>query len=192
MAGENNATLDSIQNGGIPVIQFGITPSRVTTYPTDPTMRNEGQPADAYACGVRFGNVEGSVSDLNTELGSHGTRITALETGKIPKTDIETTLETTGKVADSKATGDAIAAAEARITGMIDTTLAVQGRIAEAKATGQAIATAKTEAIASAQTGVVFSVETILPDTNHNVSLAERMATVAQVNTMIDQVLAGQ
>ena len=112
------------------------------------------------------------------------------ETVKI--TDIETTLETTGKVADSKATGDAIAAAEARITGMIDTTLAVQGGIAESKATGDAIAAAKAEAIASAQTGVVFSVETILPDTNHNVSLAERMATVAQVNTMIDQVLAGQ
>lgn len=114
MAGENSATLDSIQNGGIPVIQFGITPSRVTTYPTDPTMRNEGQPADAYACGVRFGNVEGSVSDLNTELGSHGSRITALETGMVPKTDIETTLATAGKVADSKATGDAIAAVAAR------------------------------------------------------------------------------
>lgn len=49
------------------------------------------------------------------------------------------------------------------------------------------------EAVRTAQTGVVMLVENIAPDaTTHNVSLAGLMATAAEVETMIDQVLAGQ
>lgn len=143
-------TAQSVQNLGIPAIQFGITPSRVTTYPTDQTLRNEGQPADAKVCGDKFDDDEADISLLFTKVGS-----------------LETATETMVT------------------TSMIDTTLAESGKVADAGATGTAIATAVA--------GAVFSVEGITPDlTTHNVSLETLLATTAEVQTAIDQMLAGQ
>lgn len=83
----------------------------------------------------------------------------------------------------------AVEAAVAGINNKIDTTLAVTGGIAEAAATGTAISAA----VETARAGVALSVEGIAADaTTHDVSLAGLMATTAEVQTAIDEVLAGQ
>lgn len=171
-----------------PEMRVSLQAAETMYQPTDRTLSNDGQPADAKTVGDRFGTVETTVSGLAEGLADAQEDIGEINTalgGLVPKTDIETTLQTTGKVADSKAAGDAIAAVDQRvdalsdtvdglIAGALDTTLTVAGKVADAKATGDAlddletdltgaIATAKSEAITDARSGVVLQVEGIAP-----------------------------
>lgn len=195
------ATEESIDTSGIPEIQMDLTPvstptigmtlqaSSVVTQPTDKTLTIENQPADAKATGDAIAEVSGDVTDLALSVAANTSAIGAINDalpGYVPKTDIETTLETTGKVADSKATGDAIDAAKQDVLGLIDTTLSVTGGIAEAEAVGDAI----TEAIATARNGVVLSIDGILPDSTGAATLASLIPTTAEINSMIDTLMA--
>ena len=193
------ATDESINNSGIPEIQMDLTPvstpaigmtlqaSSVVTQPTDKTLTIEDQPADAKATGDAIAEIEGDVTDLALSVAANAGAIETINDalpGYVPKTDIETTLETSGKVADSKATGDAISALETEITNKIDTTLAVQGGIAEAKATGDAIAAA----ITSARSGVVLSIDGITSNSSGELTLASLLPSASEINAMIDVV----
>lgn len=161
------ATEDSINNSGIPQIEFDLTPvsnppiaftvqaGNTITQPTDKTLTTEGQPADAKATGDAIAEVQANLADLALEVSQNTDGIADLNDDLedyVPKADIDTMLATSGKVADSKATGDAIDALREEITGMIDTTLTVSGGIADAEATGEAIS----DAIDTARDGVVL------------------------------------
>lgn len=63
-------TEQSILDNGIPEISMELSPSSVTTQPTDPNLENEGQPADAAAVGARFDEVDDDIADLGADLSS--------------------------------------------------------------------------------------------------------------------------
>lgn len=191
------ATDESINNAGIPEIELDLTPASTPTIgmtlqasttivqPTDKTLSIENQPADAKATGDAIAEVSADLAELALDVVANTGDISTINQalpGYVPKTDIETTLQTTGKVADSKATGDAIVALGTQITGLIDTTLSETGGIAEAKATGDAIAAA----ITSARSGVILSIDGITADSNGAATLASLLPTSTEINIMID------
>lgn len=172
-------------------ISTTLTAGTIVYQATDTTLSHNGQPADAAAVGEAIDLLEASDADLNAGIVANAGDISDIQTAMgllVPKSDIETTLTTSGKVADSKATGDAIAAAVTQITGMIDATLTESGKIADAGATGTKI----TEAIATARTDVVLTVENIaVTSGTHNVDLSSLLATTSEVQTMVGEVIAG-
>lgn len=131
-------TPESIQQNGIPVITMELNASNTIPNAVDTTLQNSGEAADAKTVGDRFETVTTSLNDaldsiddlqddMSGLLSTGGTidqlddkidnTRTSLEQAistavdlRVPKTDISTTLDTAGKVADAKAVGDAIAA----------------------------------------------------------------------------------
>lgn len=123
------STEQSIEQNGIPEITFEIDATTTVTQPTDPTLRNEGQPADAAAVGDAIDSIDGDIANLGTEISGLDGRLDTVEaaisptsaTGVLYKTDVDSTLAITGKAADAKATGDAISGLETTLTTTINT-----------------------------------------------------------------------
>lgn len=111
MSENTTSTQESIQTIGIPEITMSLSVSEVTTQPTDPNLISEGEPADAKAVGDRFAEIEEDVGDLMSDVSGLLEDVAAIQENGLTTADIDTELATTGKVADAKATGDAIAAA---------------------------------------------------------------------------------
>lgn len=134
-----SGTEESIQQNGIPVITMEVNPLTVIPNAVDTTLLNSGEAADAKATGDRIRSIEDQLPDIEADIGDLDQALTAITDptegdlktlddkidtvredleqaisdtadGLIPKTDISATLDTTGKVADAKAVGDAIAA----------------------------------------------------------------------------------
>lgn len=198
-------TDESINEIGIPEIDVDISPqsmpvltmtveaSNTIVQPTDKTLKIENMPADAKAVGDALAEMQETERETIEDVAVNARDIAALQqmdTTLVPKSDIETTLETSGKVADSKATGDAIALAKQDILGLIDTTLQETGGIAEAEATGQAIADAAEQAVEDARNGVVLSIDGITPDSSGAATLDSLLPTTSEINTMIDTLMA--
>lgn len=194
-------TDESINETGIPEISVDITEhdvpefqstlsiSNVITKPTDKTLSIEDMPADAKAVGDALTEIRATEQDTIADVATNASNIADLQAQSlelVPKSDIETTLVTAGKVADSKATGDAIQSAKQDILALIDTTLTQTGGIADAEATGLAINAAKTQAVSDARTGVVLSVDSITPDNTGALTLSSLLPTDAEINAMID------
>lgn len=173
----------------VPAFQSTLSTSNVITQPTDTTLSIENMPADAKAVGDALTEIRATEQDTIADVATNASNITALQQQAqtlVPKSDIETTLVTAGKVADSKATGDAIQSAKQDVMALIDTTLTQTGGIAEAEATGLAINAAKTQAVTDARTGVVLSVDGITPDNTGALTLSSLLPTDAEINAMID------
>lgn len=131
-------TPESIQQNGIPVITMELNAASVIPNAVDATLQNSGEAADAKVVGDRLetidltlGTATDDIEDLQADMagliGEGGTidqlddkidstkseveqDITNAVNLRVPKTDISTTLTESGKVADAKAVGDAIAA----------------------------------------------------------------------------------
>lgn len=73
-------TESSIQQLGIPEISMDLSVSQVTTQPTDPTLRNSGQPADAKAVGDRFSETDESIADLGADVAEISSALASLAT----------------------------------------------------------------------------------------------------------------
>lgn len=173
----------------VPAFQSTLSTSNVITQPTDKTLSVENMPADAKAVGDALTEIRATEQDTIADVATNAANITALQQqaqGLVPKSDIETTLITAGKVADSKATGDAIQSAKQDVLALIDTTLTQTGGIAEAEATGLAINAAKTQAVTDARSGVVLSVDGITPDSTGALTLSSLLPTDTEINAMID------
>lgn len=173
----------------VPEFQSTLSTSNVITQPTDKTLSVEDMPADAKAVGDALTEIRATEQDTIADVATNASNIADLQAQAlelVPKSDIETTLVTAGKVADSKATGDAIQSAKQDILALIDTTLTQTGGIADAEATGLAINAAKTQAVADARTGVVLSVDSITPDNTGALTLSSLLPTDAEINAMID------
>lgn len=173
----------------VPEFQSTLSTSNVVTQPTDKTLSVEDMPADAKAVGDALTEIRATEQDTIADVATNASNIADIQAdlqALVPKSDIETTLVTAGKVADSKATGDAIQSAKQDILALIDTTLTQTGGIADAEATGLAINTAKTQAVSDARTGVVLSVDSITPDNTGALTLNSLLPTDAEINAMID------
>lgn len=173
----------------VPEFQSTLSTSNVITQPTDKTLSVEDMPADAKAVGDALTEIRATEQDTIADVATNASNIADLQAdlqALVPKSDIETTLVTAGKVADSKATGDAIQSAKQDVLALIDTTLTQTGGIADAEATGLAINAAKTQAVSDARTGVVLSVDSITPDNTGALTLSSLLPTDAEINAMID------
>lgn len=173
----------------VPEFQSTLSTSNVVTQPTDKTLSVEDMPADAKAVGDALTEIRATEQDTIADVATNASNIADIQAdlqALVSKSDIETTLVTAGKVADSKATGDAIQSAKQDILALIDTTLTQTGGIADAEATGLAINTAKTQAVSDARTGVVLSVDSITPDNTGALTLNSLLPTDAEINAMID------
>ena len=158
---ENTTTADtpgSISDIGIPVITMEVNAAETVPNAVDPTLTNTGEAAEAAAVGARFDTVEENVSGISYDIyGTDSTdpeclrieqRLEAVEETMIPKSDISTTFNTAGKVADAKAVGDNMVPKTD-----ISTTLDTTGKVADAKAVGDAIAALNGSTLKYAGTG---------------------------------------
>lgn len=75
MPNEQPNTEQSIQEIGIPEISMELSVNSVTTQPTDPTLKNDGQPADAKAVGDRFDKTDDDIANLGADVSALSTSV---------------------------------------------------------------------------------------------------------------------
>lgn len=175
-------TEDSIYENGIPEISFDLSVSSVTTQPTDKTLKNDGQPADAKAVGDEIANVLLTVGEMDDEIDERidgvDERLDGID-GQI--TTLSGNITTLGTNVQTNYVPKT----------MIDDTLSVDGDAAEVGAVLEAIEAAVDEAVETARQGMPQTVESQTADVNGNISLAALIATSAELQAMITDVLNG-
>lgn len=113
-------------------VTFTVDESQYISVPVDDTLSIEGQAADAKATGDAIASLEAADTAMGEDIDALELDMTNVQGALsllVPKSDIDTTLATAGKVADSKATGDAIAALNAGtlyMDGQSPTTIAAK------------------------------------------------------------------
>ena len=103
------------------MVTFTVAESQYISVPVDATLSIEGQAADAKATGDAIAALEAADTAMGEDIDALQLDMTDVQADLfllVPKSDIDTTLATSGKVAESKATGDAIAALGTVVNGL--------------------------------------------------------------------------